>query len=176
MTDTLYATRFATPLGSMLAVAADEGLCMLEFEGSRRIERELADLERLTRRRVRIAAHPLLAQTEIELADYFQRRRRGFSLPLFTPGTAFRRQVWQVLQTIPYGETRSYQEQARALGNARAVRAVAAANGANRISIVIPCHRVIGADGSLTGYGGGLHRKQWLLEHEQGRTPSAGLF
>lgn len=168
MTDTLYATRFNTPLGAMLAVAADEGLCMLEFEGSRRIDRELADLERLTRRRVRIAAHPLLAQTTAELAEYFQGSRRVFSLPLFTPDTLFRQQVWQVLQTIPYGETRSYQEQAAALGNPAAVRAVAAANGANRVSIVIPCHRVIGKDGSLTGYGGGLQRKLWLLQHENG--------
>lgn len=176
MSRTLYTARFATPLGAMIAVAADEGLCMLEFEGSSRIEREQADLQRLTGRSIRIAGHPILTQTENELAEYFQRQRQTFNLPLFTPDTAFRQQVWQVLQTIPYGETRSYQQQAQALGNPAAIRAVAAANGANRVSIVIPCHRVIGKDGSLTGYGGGLQRKMWLLQHEQGQNAPDDLF
>lgn len=85
------------------------------------------------------------------------------------PGSPFQRRVWNVLQTIPYGGTTHYQALAEQLGNPAAVRAVAAANGANRLSILIPCHRVIGKDGSLTGYGGGLQRKQWLLDHEQGR-------
>lgn len=172
----LYATRFTTPLGAMIAVAADEGLCMLEFEGSQRIEREQADLQKWTGRTIQIAPHPILAQTESQLSEYFQHRRQTFDLPLFTPDTPFRQQVWQVLQTIPYGQTRSYQQQAAILGKPAAVRAVAAANGANRVSIVIPCHRVIGKDGSLTGYGGGLQRKMWLLQHEQGQNGMGDLF
>jgi len=86
---------------------------------------------------------------------------------LHTPGTDFQKSVWKILQEIPYGETRSYKQQAIALGNPKAIRAVASANGHNRISIIIPCHRVIGSDGSLTGYGGGLHRKKWLLDFEK---------
>ncbi len=87
-------------------------------------------------------------------------------MPLFTTGTPFQKSVWTALQEIPYGETRSYQEQANALGNARAIRAVAQANGKNKIAIIIPCHRVIGSNGKLTGYGGGLWRKKWLIDHE----------
>lgn len=176
MNDTLYATRFNTPLGAMIAIAADEGLCLLEFEGGRRVAREQEDLQRLTGRRIRAAAHPLLAQAEREIGEYFQAGRRQFEVPLFTPDTPFRQQVWQVLLTIPYGQTRSYQQQAEALGNPAAVRAVASANGANRVSIIIPCHRVIGKDGSLTGYGGGLQRKMWLLQHEQGQTAPDDCF
>lgn len=176
MTPTLYATRFATPLGAMIAIAADEGLCLLEFDNSQRIEREQNDLQRLTGRRIRITPHPILTQTENQLTEYFHHQRHTFSLPLFTPDTAFRQQVWQILQTIPYGQTISYQQQAQTLGKPAAVRAVAAANGANRISIIIPCHRVIGKNGSLTGYGGGLQRKMWLLQHEQGQTATDDLF
>lgn len=173
---TLYATRLTTPIGAMIAIAADEGLCLLEFEGSQRLAREQTDLERLTGRTIRLAPHPILSQTERELAEYFQKHRQTFELPLFTPDTPFRQQVWQVLQTIPYGETRSYQQQAESLGKPTAMRAVAAANGANRVSIIIPCHRVIGKDGSLTGYGGGLQRKMWLLQHEQGQKGIGDLF
>ena len=106
---------------------------------------------------------------QIQLGEYFQGTRREFSVPLHAPGSPFQRRVWNALQTIPYGETTHYQALAEQLGNPAAVRAVAAANGANRLSILIPCHRVIGKDGSLTGYGGGLQRKQWLLDHEKGR-------
>ena len=106
---------------------------------------------------------------QIQLGEYFQGTRREFSVPLHAPGSPFQRRVWNALQTIPYGETTHYQALAEQLGKPAAVRAVAAANGANCLSILIPCHRVIGKDGSLTGYGGGLQRKQWLLDHEQGR-------
>ena len=106
---------------------------------------------------------------QTQLGEYFQGTRREFSVPLHAPGSPFQRRVWNALQTIPYGETTHYQALAEQLGKPAAVRAVAAANGANRLSILIPCHRVIGKDGSLTGYGGGLQRKQWLLDHEQGR-------
>ncbi len=168
-TDILAAHQFPTPLGTMLLIAAEEGLCLLEFVGSQRITREQRDLERLTGRRTVFAENRHTRQTVIEIGEYFQGIRRRFDLELFTPGSPFQQQVWRALQDIPYGETRSYQQQAEYLHHPSAIRAVAAANGANRVSIVIPCHRVIGKNGNLTGYAGGLQRKQWLLEHEQGR-------
>jgi methylated-DNA--[protein]-cysteine S-methyltransferase len=104
---------------------------------------------------------------------YFQGRLKGFATPLETIGTAFQQLVWDALLTIPYGETRSYKEQAQQLGNPKAIRAVAAANGQNKVSILIPCHRVIGSDGKLTGYAGGLNRKQSLLALERGEVQTA---
>nr|WP_117883723.1 methylated-DNA--[protein]-cysteine S-methyltransferase [Aureibaculum luteum] len=101
-----------------------------------------------------------------QLDEYFLKKRNSFSLKLNPQGTEFQKQVWQSLQQIPYGTTRSYQKQSEALGDVKAIRAVASANGKNPLWIVIPCHRVIGSDGSLTGYAGGLWRKRWLLEHE----------
>ena len=117
----------------------------------------------------------LFAETRQQLEQYFAGTRQIFTLKLAAKGTAFQHQVWAVLCTIPFGETRSYGEQARAIDNEKAVRAVGLANGKNPIAIIVPCHRVIGANGSLTGYAGGLERKQWLLAHEaKGR--SKGLF
>jgi AraC family transcriptional regulator of adaptative response/methylated-DNA-[protein]-cysteine methyltransferase len=106
---------------------------------------------------------PLIKQ----LKEYFEGSRKEFSIPLVTPGTDFQQSVWNELRTIPYGTTRSYLEQSVAMGKPGSIRAVANANGMNRISIIIPCHRVIGSDGKLTGYGGGLKRKKWLLDHEK---------
>jgi methylated-DNA-[protein]-cysteine S-methyltransferase len=108
----------------------------------------------------------VLGEAAAQLAEYFAGRRREFSLALAPSGTGFQQQVWEALMRIPYGETRSYAELARALGRPAAPRAVGAANGRNPISIIVPCHRLIGADGSLTGYGGGLPAKRWLLDHE----------
>ncbi|TYB69541.1 methylated-DNA--[protein]-cysteine S-methyltransferase [Bizionia gelidisalsuginis] len=102
----------------------------------------------------------------LQLNEYFQGDRQDFSLTLQPQGTVFQQRVWKLLQTIPYGKTVSYLELSKQLGDAKALRAVANANGKNPLWIVVPCHRVIGSDGSLTGYAGGLHRKQWLLEHE----------
>ena len=109
---------------------------------------------------------PLLQQAAEELDGYFAGTVRAFTLPLHFQGTPFQQQVWQQLLTVPYGATTSYQAIANALGNPRAVRAVGAANGQNPLSIIAPCHRIIGSDGNLTGYGGGLWRKEWLLRHE----------
>jgi len=109
---------------------------------------------------------PLLEQAERQLAEYFAGERREFDLPLNPQGTAFQKEVWKALQEIPYGETRSYGEIACAVGREKAFRAVGMANHNNPISIIIPCHRVIGADGSLTGYGGGLDKKRFLLQLE----------
>ena len=110
--------------------------------------------------------HPILKETERQLGEYFAGERMTFDLPLDLIGSEFQRSVWKLLQEIPFGQTISYGEQSRRLGNTKAVRAVAGANGRNPISIIVPCHRVIGSDGSLTGFGGGLNCKRWLLEHE----------
>ena len=114
-----------------------------------------------------VAAHPVLDQAARELEQYFEGKRRTFSSPLAAAGTPFQREVWDALAAIPFGQSRSYAEIATAIGRSRAVRAVGAANGANPLSIFVPCHRVIGADGKLTGYGGGLPAKAWLLGHER---------
>jgi len=158
--------RFSTPLGPMMAGASDEGLCFLEFTDRRGLEKELIDLKKRIKGVILPGNSKVIEQTKQQLADYFSGTLQDFSLPLFTPGTPFQQQVWDQLRTIPYGQTRSYKEQAGHIGNPKAVRAVATANGMNRLAIIIPCHRVIGSDGSLTGYAGGLARKQWLLDHE----------
>ena len=112
-------------------------------------------------------SHRVLDQATLEIAEYFEGKRKSFTLPLAPRGTDFQRRVWDALLNIPAGETRSYADIARSIGQPSAVRAVARANGDNFRGIIIPCHRVIGSDGSLTGYGGGLARKQWLLDHEK---------
>jgi methylated-DNA-[protein]-cysteine S-methyltransferase len=111
-------------------------------------------------------ASPLLDQARAQLNEYFEGKRDDFELPLKLDGTDFQRAVWKALTKIPFGEVRSYADIAKAIGKPTAVRAVGAANGANPIAVIVPCHRVIGSDGSLTGYGGGLPRKKWLLAHE----------
>lgn len=118
---------------------------------------------------------PYLATAVTQLKEYFRKQRTHFELDLNPQGTAFQQKVWRQLQTIPFGTTSSYQRMANQLGDPNVVRAAASANGKNPIAIVIPCHRVIGSDGSLTGYAGGLHRKKWLLQHES-PTRQTGLF
>jgi AraC family transcriptional regulator of adaptative response/methylated-DNA-[protein]-cysteine methyltransferase len=162
----LVMERFDTPLGPMFAAATPRGLCLLEFADRRMLESEIADLQRRFRSTMSYGHNAHTRQVRRELADYFQGTRRSFEVALDAPGTDFQRQVWHALQAIPFGQTASYAEQADRIGRPSAVRAVARANGANRIAIVIPCHRVIGRDGALVGYGGGLERKRWLLEHE----------
>ncbi len=122
--------------------------------------------------------HAVLDAAEAQLREFILGSRRVFALPLSPRGTSFQRDVWEALRTIPFGETRSYADIARAIGRPSAVRAVGAANGKNPLSIIVPCHRVIGSDGSLTGYAGGMERKQWLLQHElacigRGSAPAA---
>lgn len=158
-----------TPPGAMLAVFASNGLCLLEFTGQKHLQRELCAVQNALRGNFvqrECAWSSLLRQ---ELAEYFAGRLKTFATPLVMVGTPFQQSVWRVLQSIPYGQTLSYRSQAAALGKPQAVRAVAAANGQNKISILIPCHRVIGSDGSLTGYAGGLARKRFLLELESGQ-------
>ncbi len=159
-------TRLTTPLGPMYACATDEGICLLEFTERRMLETEFHDLQKRLNATILAGENEHIKRLKVELAEYYAGRRRHFDVPLHYPGTPFQQSVWKALMEIPYGETRSYQQQAEYLQKPKAVRAVASANGHNRIAIVIPCHRVIGKDGSLTGYAGGLERKRWLLEHE----------
>jgi AraC family transcriptional regulator, regulatory protein of adaptative response / methylated-DNA-[protein]-cysteine methyltransferase len=156
-----------TPLGEMVAGATDEGVCLLEFTDRRMLPTEYKDLTRLLKTTFEDGKNRHLKILKKQLEEYFNGKRKEFSIPLVTPGSEFQKAVWKELQNIQFGSTRSYQEQAIALNRPDSIRAIANANGMNRISIVIPCHRVIGSDGRLTGYGGGLKRKKWLLDHEK---------
>jgi AraC family transcriptional regulator of adaptative response/methylated-DNA-[protein]-cysteine methyltransferase len=158
----------------MLALADDEGLALLEFVDRRGLEREIEAMQASLQRRILPGAHPHLTAIGEELAAYFAGRELTFSTPIALRGSPFQRAVWNALLDIPPGMTRSYAEIAAAVGRASAVRAVGRANGDNRLCLIVPCHRVIGADGTLTGYGGGLWRKQWLLEHERKLTGGRG--
>lgn len=167
----LLLRRFDTPLGAMVACASEQGLCLLEFTDRPIVNTELAALRRQLSAEIAEGDSPVLRQAEREIGEYFAGSRRHFEVALHLPGTTFQQAVWQLLLSVPYGLTRSYQEQAARLGRPQSVRAVAAANGANRLSVIVPCHRVVGKDGALTGYGGGLERKAWLLAHEREHVP-----
>jgi AraC family transcriptional regulator, regulatory protein of adaptative response / methylated-DNA-[protein]-cysteine methyltransferase len=163
----LFAERIDTPLGAMIAVADDEGLRLLEFIDRRATERELSILRKRLGTNVVPGEHRHLTATRHQLADYFSGKKLDFDIPLAPVGSDFQVRAWKILRSIPVGETRSYSWMAKCLGDGNARRAVGRANGTNMICIVIPCHRVIRADGTLCGYGGGLWRKKWLLDHEQ---------
>jgi methylated-DNA-[protein]-cysteine S-methyltransferase len=159
-------TLLPTPVGELLLTTDGAALTAVFFEKHRDggDERPTA----LRRPPARDDDHPVLVAARIQLAEYFARERRAFDLPLAPAGTVFQQRVWTALLDIPYGTTTSYGEIARRLGLLpTASRAVGLANGANPISIIVPCHRVVGADGSLTGYGGGLDRKRYLLDLER---------
>ena len=155
MPETLYYSRVSSPVGPLLLAVSERGLVALEF-GRRRIAAGWVESEEKT------------AACARQLEEYFAGSRRRFDLPLDLRGTNFQKRCYCELLKIPYGETRSYADIARAIGNPAAVRAVGLANGQNPIAIIVPCHRVIGSDGSLTGYGGGLETKRKLLELEGG--------
>jgi methylated-DNA-[protein]-cysteine S-methyltransferase len=153
-----------TPIGRMLVTRDEQGITGLDLPNGRRPRRVLADWQR---------DDAAFEDVRTQLTEYFAGMRREFDLPLHMIGAAFQRRVWEALCAIPYGETTSYGKIAAAIGEPGSARAVGAANGQNPVPIIVPCHRVIGADGSLTGYGGGLPTKRWLLEHEGAQ---AGLF
>lgn len=159
--------RIETPLGTMYACAVKEGICLLEFTDRKMLETEFKTLSKRLNATIIQGENKHFDNLEQQLTEYFEGKRKSFTVKLFTPGSAFQNAVWDGLQNIPYGTTKSYKEQAIALSKTDAVRAVANANGMNRISILIPCHRVIGTDGNLTGYGGGIWRKKWLLDMEK---------
>ena len=167
-TATLNVARLDTPIGKILAVFSSEGLCLLEFADQDQLQRELTHLHQALSANFSWQKSVYHDEFQHELAEYFAGRLKTFNTPLHMVGTDFQKQVWQVLLTIPYGATLSYKEQAQQLGNVKAIRAVAAANGQNKVSILIPCHRVIGSDGKLVGDGGGMRRKRFLLDLESG--------
>lgn len=172
---TLIATTIDTPLCPMHAATTDRGICLLEMGSPERRTRETSELESAFDEKMIEGTHPLLDQLAGELNAYFTGDLQQFSVPLDTPGTDWQQRVWNELIQIPFGDTVSYGELATRLGNLGGSRAVGLANGKNRVSIVIPCHRVIASDGTLHGYGGGLPRKRWLIDHEQVHA-GAGLF
>ncbi len=155
-----------TPLGPIYAGASERGLCFLEFADRKLIDHQIEQLQQRMKARFVTGKTPILTDLEAQLDQYFDASRREFELPLDIIGTPFQIRAWQALRQIPYGETRSYRQQAIETGNAKAVRAIASANAKNHIAIVIPCHRVIAANGGLAGFGGGVWRKKYLLDLE----------
>jgi AraC family transcriptional regulator, regulatory protein of adaptative response / methylated-DNA-[protein]-cysteine methyltransferase len=160
-------TTIETPLGEMAAAATREGICLLEFTDRLTLSTEFETIARIFNTTVEHGSNKHLRMLKKQLKEYFKGKRKEFSLSLITPGTEFQQSVWSEIRRIPYGATISYLEQAKKINKPGAVRAVASANGSNRIAIIIPCHRVIGSDGNLIGYGGGLERKKWLIDHEK---------
>ncbi len=159
--------RFTTKLGPMYIAATNKGVCLLEFTDCKMLESEFQSLRQRLKAVILPGQNSHIQLGKREVKQYLAGKLKKFTVQLDAPGTDFQQSVWKMLQTIPYGVTRSYAEQAKELGNPQAIRAVARANGMNRIALIIPCHRVIGSDGSLTGYAGGLPRKEWLLKMEQ---------
>ena len=164
--DVAHVADVDTPIGEMVAAASDGHVLLLEFAYRRTLDRQLERASRATGFHFERGQSRILEQLQRELAEYFGGKRRAFDVPVHAPGTPFQIRVWSELRRIPPGTTTTYGRVANAIGSPSAVRAVARANGDNRIAILIPCHRVIGSDGSLTGYGGGLWRKKKLLELE----------
>lgn len=155
-----------SPLGRLLAATTDDGICLLEYTDRRMLERNLATMRRRFAASVVPGQHEWLKKLNDELTAYFDNRLTEFTVPISPRGTPFQERVWEELRRIPHGTTICYEELAARIGQPSAVRAVANANGQNRVNILIPCHRVIGKNGDLTGYGGGLWRKRLLLERE----------
>ena len=160
-----YYTTLQTPIGELTLLGSDDALTGVYMQNHRHADLDLSDRER-SERKLRDAVE--------QLSAYFAGRLRQFDLPLAPRGTDFQLRVWRALRDIPYGRTESYGGLARHIGQPAASRAVGMANGRNPLSIVVPCHRVIGADGSLTGYGGGIRRKRWLLQHEAAQSGESG--
>jgi len=159
-------TQILSPLGPLIAGATREWICLLEFADRRMVETQFERLKKSLKAELIPGTNKYFEPLNKQITEYFNGKRKEFTIPLVLAGTAFQEKVWSVLRTISYGSTRSYKEQAEIVGDPKAVRAVARANGDNRIAIIIPCHRVIGANGKLVGYGGGLWRKKYLLNLE----------
>jgi AraC family transcriptional regulator of adaptative response/methylated-DNA-[protein]-cysteine methyltransferase len=160
-------SRIDTPLGPMIAIANEKVVYLLEFVERRGLEREVERLKQKTHATIIPGSAPPLCSIEKELSQYFEGKLTAFKTPFSFLGTPFQKKVWEELIKIPFGETRSYSNIGEAIGQPTSYRAVARANGANQLAIIIPCHRVINANGNLCGYGGGVGRKKWLLDHEK---------
>jgi AraC family transcriptional regulator of adaptative response/methylated-DNA-[protein]-cysteine methyltransferase len=171
--------RIDTPLGRMRVGATDKGICLFDFQFRRAVEGIMERVERLLDDKFEEADSQYFSILETQVAEYFSGKRKEFDVPLHLTGTPFQKSVWEALKNIPFGETRSYKQQSVVMGQEKAIRAIASANGDNPVAIIIPCHRIIGEDGSLTGYSGGLQRKQQLLDLERrfsGKFTQALLF
>lgn len=166
-TNAIVIHRFTTPLGPMFVCATEHGVCLLEFVDRRMLETEFKALQQQLGARIIGGENDHTRCAERQIGEYFAGQRRTFSVPLHAPGNVFQQSVWRLLQTVPFGQTSSHEAQAETLGASPTLRAVAAANGHNRIAIIVPCHRIVDRDGALPGYGGGIARKQWLIAHEQ---------
>ena len=164
-------TTIDTPLGIMHAGAIDRGICLLDFADREMLAIQVARLQKTFNAELQHGENSHLQTLKTQLEEYFAKQREMFEVPLVLSGTEFQNKAWKELQNIPYGETRTYKQQAEKVGNAKAVRAVATANANNRMAIIIPCHRVVACSGDLAGYAGGLWRKQFLLDLE-----SSSLF
>lgn len=162
----LYITSIKTPIGNAIVVATDLGICLLEFDDQKSLEKDILMLKSKFDSVALLKANIHIENLKNELEAYFDQGLKKFSIPIDMVGTDFQKQVWNELLNIPYGKTISYQQQATNINRHTAVRAVANANGKNKISIIIPCHRVIGNNGKLTGYAGGIDRKMFLLNLE----------
>ncbi len=160
----------------MFVCATQRGICLLEFVDRRALETEFSDLQRRFDASIIAGENAHTRQAQQEITEYFAGRRQSFEVALDTPGSEFQRAVWRHLQYVSFGETTHYQSIAMDIGKPTATRAVAAANGANRVAIIIPCHRIIGKDGSMTGYGGGVARKNGLLTMRQPSGKNAADF
>jgi O-6-methylguanine DNA methyltransferase len=172
---TIVARMLPTPLGPMLAATDDDGICLLEFTDRPMLPTQLAVLERRLGRRVVAGRHPLLDRLAEQLDEWFAGERTAFDIPMMEPGTPFQERVWDVLLSVQAGTTISYEELAKRAGRPGAQRAAGTANGANRLAILVPCHRVVRKSGEIGNYGGGRWRKEWLLNHEAtlgGRPPA----
>lgn len=159
-----YACTFQSPIGVIRLQATETDLCALSFDDAS------IDAERM---------NPILEKATVQLSEYFAGSLTSFQLPLQQEGSPFRQKIWQMLAAIPYGTTSSYHALSKAYGDVKAIRAIASANAKNCLAIIVPCHRVVGSDGGLTGFAWGLERKRWLLEHEakwSGRGLQTGLF
>lgn len=169
----IHLSYIESPLGRIIALASNSGVCILDFDNHKKLDTHIKSLRKMVNPNFIEEPNVHLERLEIELKEYFLRERTEFSIPVDLIGTDFQKKVWTELLKIPYGKTISYLQQATALNTPESVRAVANANGMNKISIIVPCHRVIGSNGKLTGYAGGLDRKQFLLELE---SPEATIY
>ncbi len=160
-------SRATTPLGPIFICATNVGICLLEFVDREKLEKEFSDIQKHLKAKIIAGENEHIKQAKQEISEYFNGQRKMFDVALDMPSTDFQSIVWHALLKVGYGQTVSYQQQAQSIDKPKATRAVAAANGANRIAIIVPCHRVIGKNGKLTGYAGGIERKRWLINHEK---------
>jgi methylated-DNA-[protein]-cysteine S-methyltransferase len=164
----LYTQPYISPVGELILGVFDDELCLCDW----RYRKTRSSIDKRIQKDLRATyleqSHPLIDETIHQLEAYFRQERKVFDLPLRLVGSDFQKQIWQALMSVPYGQTSTYKQLASHIDNPDAVRAVANANGANALSIIVPCHRIVGSDGSLVGYAGGIKAKQWLLELEQG--------